>query len=449
VFPCRRGEAGVRRLFHDVDNKGEQCPTRVRGLIFVLACAVSWLLYLHRYSWGVIKPALKRDYPELGDLELGWLDALFNATYALGQVPGGLAGDLCGARLVLTLLIVLWSGSVAWLAWATRFAQMAFIRSFFGLAQAGAYPTLSQVTRHWFPPASRTTVQGAVASLSGRAGGACASLVVATLLMGLLHLSWRTSLLLIGGAGILLGLVFGLLFRNGPRQHPWANEAEAELIEAGPGEPAGKSGKARLRLAGGGGINFAALLLYAFTSTFADQLYVFWIPLFLVEGKGLSPVEMGLFAGLPLWGGAVGGTVGGALNDVLIRASGSRRLGRSSVAFSGKLLAGVLIAASLTVADGRWVMVLLLGCKFFGDWSLPTQWGTITDIGGRASGTVFGTVNMVGAVAAFLAGPAMAHLKQTSGWDGLFLAVAGAYVLAASCWLLIDCTRPLFADGSS
>ena len=31
-------------------------PTRVRGIIFALACGMSFVLYLHRYSWGFIKP---------------------------------------------------------------------------------------------------------------------------------------------------------------------------------------------------------------------------------------------------------------------------------------------------------------------------------------------------------------------------------------------------------
>src|SRR3954447_25760285 len=88
--------------------------TQVRWLIFALACAVSWLLYLHRYAWGVVRPSLKAEHPELTDLRLGFLDALFNVGYAFGQVPGGLLGDLLGARGVLSLLIVLWSGCVAW-----------------------------------------------------------------------------------------------------------------------------------------------------------------------------------------------------------------------------------------------------------------------------------------------------------------------------------------------
>jgi hypothetical protein len=35
-------------------------PTRVRWIIFALACAASWLLYLHRYAWGVMKPSFRR-----------------------------------------------------------------------------------------------------------------------------------------------------------------------------------------------------------------------------------------------------------------------------------------------------------------------------------------------------------------------------------------------------
>jgi ACS family glucarate transporter-like MFS transporter len=422
-------------------------PTQVRWLVFALSCGTSWLLYLHRYSWGVIKPALKQENPTLSDVDLGWLDAAFNATYALGQIPGGLAGDCWGARTVLTALIVLWSATVAALAGVRSTLLLGAIRSLFGLAQAGAYPTLSQVTRQWFPLSVRTVVQGAVASLSGRAGGACASLLIASLLMGQLGLSWRGALLVIGGSGIFYGMVFWLLFRNRPREHPWANEAEQQAVEAG-SLPLVAGSKPRWHLDAAGRRNLGSLLLYSFFSTYADQLYVFWIPLFLVEGKGLTPGEMGVFAGLPLWGGAVGGTVGGILNDLLIRWTGKRRFGRSAVAFTGKLLAGILIGLSITIPDGRWVMVALLACKFFGDWSLPTQWGTLTDIAGRASGTVFGAVNMVGAVAAFAASPVMGYLKQAHGWDVLFASVTLAYVLAAACWLVIDCTRLLVRESA-
>src|SRR5947208_8210851 len=90
--------------------------TRVRWLVFSLACATSWLLYLHRYSWGVIKPEFIKEHPELSDSQIGLLDSAFNAAYALGQIPGGLAGDLFGPRAVLTGMILFWSAAVSGVA---------------------------------------------------------------------------------------------------------------------------------------------------------------------------------------------------------------------------------------------------------------------------------------------------------------------------------------------
>src|SRR5262249_49783184 len=158
----------------------------------------------------------------------------------------------------------------------------------------------------WFPLSIRTTVQGVVGTLSGRAGGACASFFVAFLLMGQLAIPWAQALLALSSAGVLFGLLFWSVFRNSPAEHPWTNQAEQDVIASGtapvkPGVPP------RLHLSPANIVNLGILAFYAFLSTFADQLYVYWIPSFLMEDRGLSSVDMGMFAGLPLWGGAVGG----------------------------------------------------------------------------------------------------------------------------------------------
>jgi hypothetical protein len=40
-------------------------------------------------------------------------------------------------------------------------------------------------------------------------------------------------------------------------------------------------------------------------------------------------------------------------------------------------------------------------------------------------------------------------VRQSFGWEGLFCCVAGLYVFAALCWLLIDCTRRLVTEEDS
>ena len=260
-----------------------------------------------------------------------------------------------------------------------------------------------------------------------------------------LGLGWRAALLAIGAAGALLGVAFWLLFRNRPAEHPWANAAEQQEVDAGK-LPVAKSARPKLSLGVANLLTLGAMLLYAFCSNFVDQFFVNWLPLFLKEGKGLSQAEMGVFASLPLWGGALGGAAGGVLNDFLIRRTGSRRWARAGVALTGKALAAALLAATVGLADGRAAAVALVLCKFFGDWSLSTQWGTITDIGGRAVGTVFGIVNMVGAVAGVLANPLIGQVKQEYGWSLLFYFLAALFLTAALAWLFIDADRHLVME---
>ena len=76
-------------------------------MVFSLAFGTSWLLYLHRYAFGFIMPALKEEW-DLSKSELGLIDSAFSLSYALFQFPLGIATDALGVRLILPVLIVVW-----------------------------------------------------------------------------------------------------------------------------------------------------------------------------------------------------------------------------------------------------------------------------------------------------------------------------------------------------
>jgi sugar phosphate permease len=428
-------------LVEQANRKNERAdsqPTRVRWIIFALACAASWLLYLHRYAWGIIRPDLKTEM-QLSDVELGYLDSAFSATYAFSQIPAGFLGDLFGPRGVMSGIMLLWSACLAWLGFAKGPTAMYVSRAAFGVAQAGCYPMLSKVTRSWFPLSMRTFVQGAVAAFSGRFGGASAYIVVPLLVVAM---GWRDTLTAIALPGIALAAAFWLLFRNSPAEHPWTNAAECDCVQAGEVQIASGS-RLPIDWSLANGWNFFIFLVHSFTSTFADMLYVNWIGQYLVEAKGMTGEKM-IFGMLPLVGGALGGLFGGTLNDLAIRWTGNRRWSRVAVGLSGKVISAGLIAWAVSIEDGRLVMLCLFACKFFTDWSQPTQWGTVTDIAGPASGTVFGVMNTVGSLAGIAAGPAIGFVLQHHGWDAVFYGIAAIYLVSGLSWLGIDCTRPLF-----
>lgn len=392
-------------------------PTGVRWVVFALACITSFLLYLHRYTWGFIKADVQKEFG-WSLKELGYLDSMFSVSYALGQIPFGILCDWFGPHLLLSGLIVSWSISMGAVALAGSLASMAACRFVFGLTQAGCYPVLSKVTHVWFPISSRTTVQGWVATFFGRSGGAISFFLLGSILLGYFQFPWRLALGLLTIVGIVFAIVFALLFRNSPAEHPMVNEAEAELIREGNIDltPAKRSKLDWSNAMRSG--NLWIFLVQQFTSAYADNVYVYWIPMYLLTQKGVATSGAGWMAALPLLGGAVGGMLGGTLQNWLIVRTGNRRWSRSSIGCIGKLAATLLMFVALSFESALTIILMFALVKFFSDWSQPTVWGTVTDIAGRSSASVFGIVNTVGSLATFTAGPTMGliimHFATTS-----------------------------------
>jgi MFS transporter, ACS family, glucarate transporter len=242
------------------------------------------------------------------------------------------------------------------------------------------------------------------------------------------------------------------VLRNTPVEHPRVNEAERRLIAGEPHcreAPAPVSSQPRNALwqsvSWPSARNMLYFLVQGFCATFADAVFVTWVPYFLREVHGLDYARMGIYSALPLGGGACGGVVGGYLNDFLLRTLPSRRWARSLVGAVGMGMACLLLFAALAVYDNPYAFCLVLMLsKFFSDWGQPTVWGTVTDIAGSNTATVFGLVNGVGGVGALIAPVMLGAVASAYSWTVAFAVVAAAYAIGAAAWLLVNCTIPLF-----
>ncbi len=442
--------------FADGSTARREPPTRVRTLILVLCCSVSFCLYLHRYTWGFIKKDVQQEFG-WDTVELGWMDSLFTASYAAAQIPSGILCDWFGARALLGTIIVLWSLALGSLALAKSSLQMAAARLMFGIAQAGCYPSLNKVSKNWFPLSVRSTAQGWIATFSGRGGGAASFFLFGTVLVGWLDLPWRWAVGVFTLLGLAMAVIFLRFFRNSPQEHPHSNAAEEELITAEDPLAACTTGS-RIRwrtMLASRTIHF--LFLRSIAGNMADILFVYWVPLYLRTEKGVDTAASGWMAALPLVGGALGGLTSGRLQSYLIRQRGWRRWGRGAVGMTGKLTAACLIWACAAPHTALTVSLVFMAVKFFSDWEQPADWGTITDIAGRSSATVTACVNSIGALGAFVAGPLTGHVLKSfsegdqvtaAGWNAAFLLIALEYVICASTWIFIDRTRSLEATPS-
>ena len=431
-------------------------PTTVRYRVFALACGASFLLYLHRYTWNFVGPKLEDEY-HLTNTQVTFLFSLFYYTYAGGQIPSGVVIDRFGPHRFLSAIVVAWSAAMVVIGQTSQFLLLGFSRLLFGAAQAGCYPSLSKVTRNWFPVGRRTVIQGWIATTFGRAGGAMSPIILGTVLMGWCGLTWQLSLQILGCVGFVYAWIFWRAFKNTPAEHPGVNAEERELIEAGTNVAVlGKNASLPiLRALRSRDLRFFSL--QQFLDAGSDVAFVALIGTFFLKARGFGVAEAGWLTSMPLWGGALGGIAGGWLNDEFIRRTGSRRWGRSIVGFVGKVVGCIMLLFVVRQETGLSAALCLMTAKFFSDWSQPTAWGVSTDLGGRYSATVFSVSNTAGTLGGVImpivfgvildkftrVAVINGHSQTISKWGPLFILLSSMYLASGFCWLMVNCTRSL------
>ncbi len=155
--------------------------SHIRYRVVAVTTLMSVLLYLDRFCISFAEVFIKEDLG-LTDTQVGWMLSAFFWTYALGQVPCGWLADRFGARLMLTIYILLWSVFTGLTGAAGVFSALLAMRFGFGIGQAGAYPTSANLVSKWIPFSGRGSASSIIA-FGGRMGGALAPLLTALLIV--------------------------------------------------------------------------------------------------------------------------------------------------------------------------------------------------------------------------------------------------------------------------
>ena len=254
----------------------------------------------------------------LSDVDRGWLNSAFFWSYGLVQIPMGWVVDRYGVKVPYTICFVLWCIATALTGLTNIFATLLLMRLLVGAAEAVVMPASYRWIRNNFSERQNGTAVG-IFAMGNKFGPAIGAPVAAWLIV---NYDWRTMFILTGAVGLVWLVPWMFTVRN-----DWPNAQERASAK---GKPAVVTMSAILK---------SPLVWGAMIVNFCYGYFTFycmtWMPAYLVEERGLSLKESGLYTFFSFAGIAIVAVIAGWAADKIIARGGDPVFVRKAFVIAG------------------------------------------------------------------------------------------------------------------
>lgn len=387
----------------------------VVGLVFI----ATGLSFLDRQVLSIAIIKIQEEF-DITDVQYGVVNTSFLISYAIMFTIGGRLIDVVGARIGLAASVALWSVANTMHGFMTGFYQLVAFRFLLGMGEGGCFPGAARTVYEWFSKKERAMANGIAI------GGAAIGAVIAPPLTIWVanYFGWRGGFVIPGLAGLLWVGIWLMI--------PWKT---SRLVE-----PTTVSISKKEKV-----LPFKTILknkdawIFIIIRFMLDPVFyffMFWIPKYLNEERGLSFDSVGNIFWIPFLALGVSNVMGGWFSDKLVERS-------MSVSKARKVVMG--IAALLTIAAPfvEWVStvevaIALMALIMFAHGFWITNYITaISDIFGKqATSTVVGLSGTAGAVSGLLLNPLIGLIIQNYSYRPLWIVSGLMYPLAFIVFIL-------------
>ncbi|MEC5406852.1 MFS transporter [Paraburkholderia sp. MPAMCS5] len=426
----------------------------VMGLIFciwAIACA-------DRANFGIALPYLKKEYA-ITNTQAGLIVSLFSFAYGFVQIPVGLLYKRLGEKttgFLFSIFMLLTSVFTGLMGTTSSVFLLQAYRVGLGLSEGPLGIGCTNVINRWFPAKEKGTATGLWIAASK-----LGPLIVPSVCIVVIQLwGWREIFYVFAIPGILFAVVWMLLVTNSPQENRFCSEAERRYIADDAPEHANRAQAERRtevtripyldtinrtkRVAPletirqvFGSWNILGIAIGYGCMIGISNIFMSWMPTYLVTVKGFASVKMGFLASAPFIGAVAGNLLGGLISDRLL--AGRRKPMMLLGALGTMLMMMLLIDAPNSVAYlGVTLMLagLMLGIGFAGYSAYPMGLATKSTYP-----MAFGIVNCVGQIGGACAPLVVGILLDKFSWTSVFLYMVGTSLLCLL--LLFSVAEPL------
>lgn len=355
--------------------------SKARYRILGLLAVGTMINYLDRTVLGIAAPQLTRELG-INAAMMGLLFSVFSWSYVASQIPGGLFLDRFGSKVTYFLSMTFWSLFTLAQGLVHGIAPLFAFRLGLGVAESPCFPTNSRVVATWFPQSERAMATGTYTV--GEYVGLAFFSPFLFALMGMF--GWRSLFYVVGFVGLAFALVWWFCYRE-PRDHPAANTAELDYIEAGGGLTHRKKEAGETKQSGFEWKTIGSLLkhrqltgicLGQFAGNSTLVFFLTWFPTYLATERHMGWLKIGFFAIMPFIAASIGVMFGGTFSDWLLRRGKSPNVARKLPIIAGLLLASTIILANYVQSNVT--VIVILSVAFFAQGMAALGWTLVSDI---------------------------------------------------------------------
>jgi ACS family glucarate transporter-like MFS transporter len=418
--------------------------TRLRWLLIFWLFILSAVAFLDRVNLSIAGKFIAADF-HLTDIQLGYVLSAFLLGYALFQIPGGGLADRIGARRLLTVSVVWWGVFTALTALVSPHAALAVlvlvvVRFFLGVGEAVMYPASNRIVARWIPSQERGIANGWIFAGVGFGSGTTPILITYIVT----HYGWRASFWISAAIGVLAGIVWFLIARDSPEQHPWVSRSELSLIAKSRGpssviaEPTADIGTeivAWPTILGSSNVWLITLSYFCFG--YVAWIFFGWFYTYMARVRGLNLKATAGYSTLVFLVMALASPLGGLVSDALTKHRG-KRFGRASIAIISLCLASVFLILGSRADNPALASIVLAGGAGALYLSQSSFWSVTADIAAGSSGSVSAFMNMGAQVGGAVTTSLTPIIASRFGWSASFYIAALFAALGALAWLFVD-----------
>ena len=437
----------TNRLYVNTGNEeglGQQTIRKVTIRLLPFLILLYVIAYLDRVNFGFAALEMNSALGLTSEV-FGFLSGIFFIGYLLFEVPSNLILQKVGARIWIARILISWGIVVMVTAFATDALQIAILRFFLGVAEAGFFPGILLYITYWFR--EREQAKAVALLMTALSISMIVGAPVSTWILDSVHwfgmAGWRWLFVIEGLPAIILGCVAYWYLTDRPEDAGWLQPKEREWLA----QTIRKENE--LRQKRGGHTGLASIIkdrrvwhLALIYCLLVIALYGlgFWMPQVIRSlDTSLSNTSIGLVVTIPYACAGVAMIVWSRHSD----RTGERRwhtalppiVGGIALAGSG-LVTSPLVAFLLLI-----VATVGLFCAFGPFWTLPSLF--LAEVSAAAGIAV---INSIGNAGGFIGPSLVGYLTQVTGSTNAGLVVIGGCLALGGVCAAAVSTRRRNAD---